>query len=154
MNIVHNYKYQKGVSLVGAIFIMVALAAIGIAMVTLNSTTTTTSALNIEQKRAYYAAKSGMEWAVYKVLENDSNTPKIGSCENSVTSTFDIEGFSVNISCDSTCDISSPSSCCMGGSCLLNPRITTLGVTASKGSAGEIYNVSRTIQSTISYDGI
>ncbi|MCU7939755.1 MAG: hypothetical protein KZQ64_06770 [gamma proteobacterium symbiont of Bathyaustriella thionipta] len=146
------FKKQKGVSLVGAIFIMVALAAIGVAMVTLTSVTSTTSALNLEQTRAYYAAQSGMEWAIAKVVANDTNVPKTGSCENNVDTMFTIEGFNAVIICDSTCDIAAPASCCMGGSCIHNPRVTVLTVTVNK-NVGDTYHVNREIQTTVSYDG-
>ena len=151
-----KYRICRGFSLPGAIFIMVALASIGVAMVALNSVTSTTSALNIEQTRAYYAAQSGLEWAIAKVVANDSNTPKTGSCENNVDTTFDIEGFSVTIGCDSTCDIATPASCCMGGACKNKPRVTVITSTASNGdlSVQDSFYVSRQLNVTVAYDGI
>jgi Tfp pilus assembly protein PilX len=162
---------QQGVSLVGAIFILVILAAIGVAMVTLSSTTTSTSALNVEQKRAYYAAKSGMEWAIKQVLLNDEaasdgdpatiNNDSCTGLDKTLADNFSINNFALIVGCSATCcnlaDTDCTSSYCCDddatpGDCSLNPRVTKLNVTASKGSSGDIYQVSRTIQTTISHD--
>ncbi|MCU7834416.1 MAG: hypothetical protein KZQ83_04100 [gamma proteobacterium symbiont of Taylorina sp.] len=150
-----NYSQQKGVSLVGAIFIVVALASIGAAMVTLSGTTATTSVLNIEQQRAYYTARSGMEWAIKTVLDTDSTST--ASCTNiSGVSFTSNEGFTITVDACTDC-ASSGGSCCdestTPGSCTINPRVTTIKITAEKGNNGDIYHVSRSIQTTTSYDG-
>lgn len=140
---------NNGFSLPGAIFIMLALSAIGVAMVTLNSVTTTTSALNIEQTRAYYAAQSALEWALKKVSDNDSAFNS-NSCDglNSLTS---IDSFTITVNCTATCP---DSSCCLNVSeCAVTPRVTIITVTASKGSSEDTYYVFRTMQTTTSYDG-
>ncbi len=154
----NSKKSNKGFSLPGAIFIMVVLGGIGVAMVSLNSSTTTTSALNIEQNRAYYNAQSAMELAIAQVLENDrDNTLTNTSCENVNATTFVLEGFNINIACEATCtDINT--NCCTdnpatGNFCAINPRVTIITVTSSKDNMGETYYVHRQIQTTISYDG-
>ena len=139
----------KGFSLPGAIFVLVALSAIAIAMVTLNSVTTTTSALNIEQSRAFFAAQSGMEWAIKKVSDNDEAFNN-NSCDG-LGGLTSVDSFTISITCSGTCpDVA----CCTSASeCNASPRVTILSVMASKGSSGETYNVTRQIQTTISYDG-
>lgn len=139
----------KGFSLPAAIFVLVALSAIAIAMVTLNSVTTTTSALNIEQSRAFFAAQSGMEWAIKKVSDNDEAFNN-NSCAG-LGGLTSVDSFTISISCSGICpDII----CCSSVSeCNASPRVTILSVTASKGGSGETYNVTRQIQATISYDG-
>ena len=145
MKVLHN----KGFSLPGAIFIMVALAAIGIAMVTLNTTTATTSALNIEQTRALLAARGTMEWAIKKVVDND-DAFNADSCDG-LSSVTSVEGFNISISCSGTCpDVS----CCNDAAqCNITPRVTLISITASKGSSGDTFYVRRRIETTISYDG-
>ncbi len=142
-------SHNKGFSLPGAIFIMVALASIGIAMVTLSSTTASTSALNIEQTRAFLTAQSVMEWSIKKVVANDVAF-NADSCAG-LSSVTSVEGFSISISCSGTCpDVS----CCSDVlQCNATPRVTLISVTASRGSTGDTYYVKRQVQSTISYDG-
>ncbi len=144
-------KCNKGFSLPGAIFIMVSLAAVGIAMVTLSSTTATTSALNIEQSRAFLAAQSAMEWSIKTVITNDDDfATNVDSCDG-LGSLTSLEGFTINITCSGTCpDVS----CCATDlQCNTDPRVTLISVTATKGSAGETFYVKRQVQTTISYDG-
>jgi len=144
-------NYQQGMSLVSAIFILVALSAIGIAMVTLSTTTATTSTLNIEQKRAYYAAKSGMEWAIKTI---STTSLAVSSCTNiSGISFTSKEGFNIIVDSCSDCSAGGGTCCATQVACTSSPRVTTIKITASKGSIGEIYHVSRTIQTTTSYDG-
>ncbi|MCW8929510.1 MAG: hypothetical protein OQL19_04650 [Gammaproteobacteria bacterium] len=153
MIITIHHKKQQGVSLVGAIFIMVALAAVGIAMVTLNSTTTTTSALNVQQSRAYFSAISGSEWAIARIAANDNNyATNNDSCSGVDGQLFVVDQFDWRFTCSSTCN--SAASCCHSlADCQLSPRVSEVTVTASDGGIGETYRVSRTIQVTVSYDG-
>lgn len=145
-----SFGNNTGFSLPAAIFILVALSAIGIAMVTLNSVTTTTSALNIEQTRAFFAAQSAMEWAIKTVSDND-DAFNSNSC-NGLGSLNAVESFNITISCTGTC---SDVFCCTNATeCQDSPRVTTVSVTATKGSPGETYFVNRQIQTTISFDGI
>lgn len=153
MKLIICHKKQKGVSLVGSIFIMVALAAIGIAMVTLNSTTATTSALNIQQARAYYSALSGSEWAIASIAANDNNyTSNNDSCNGVDGQSFVIDQFDLSFACTSTCN--DFSTCCHNlVDCQLFPRVSEITITASDGNMGDTYRVSRKIQVTVSYDG-
>ncbi len=61
---------QRGVSLVTAIFLLVALSALAVAMVTLSTTQQTSSALDTQGTRAYLAARAGAEWGVFQVTRN------------------------------------------------------------------------------------
>jgi MSHA biogenesis protein MshP len=151
MKLTLYYKKQKGLSLVAAIFILLALSVIGFAMVTLNSTTAITSALNIEQKRAYYAAKSGIEWASAVILKNDQLF--VDSCNGLVAGEqwSTAEGFIIKVeSCVDLCP-----GCCdaVPGDCALNPRVTTVSISAQKGNMGDTFYVFRQIEATLSYDG-
>ena len=64
-----------GFAIVTAIFIIVALAALAAAIVSLVRTQQTSSSLDTEGARAYQAARSGVEWGAYNSLRNDSCTP-------------------------------------------------------------------------------
>jgi len=66
---------QSGFSLVAALFLLVILAALGAFAVVISSVQQTTAALAAEQAKAFYAARAGKEWAVYRVLSD-------GDCSN------------------------------------------------------------------------
>ncbi len=65
---------QRGFSLVSAIFLLVVLAGLGAAMVTISGAQHTGSALDIQGARAYQAARAGIEWGVHRIV----NAP--GAC--------------------------------------------------------------------------
>ena len=146
-------KQIQGFSLPGAIFIIVVLAGIGVAMVNLSSTSSSTSALNILQSRAYYSAYSGAEWAIANIVKNDNNyVSNNNSCNGVDSQSFNIDNFNITVSCNSNC--SSPATCCHNTvDCQLSPRVSEVTVSATSGNLGDIYRVGRTIQVTVSYDG-
>lgn len=58
---------MRGVSLITAIFLLVVLAGLAVAMVTLATTQQVSSTLDVQGTRAYLAARAGTEWGVYQV---------------------------------------------------------------------------------------
>ncbi|MFJ7566548.1 agglutinin biogenesis protein MshP [Herminiimonas sp. NPDC097707] len=62
-------RKMRGFSLVSAIFLLVVLAALGVAMVTISTVQHQSSALDVQGTRAYHAARAGMEWGVYQKLQ-------------------------------------------------------------------------------------
>lgn len=85
---------QSGMSLIGAIFIMVVLSAVGVYMVSLNAMQHTSTSLSLQSSRALYAAQSGIEWVAWYV--RNSSSPDPDNCPPSGTS-FTIGNFTVNI---------------------------------------------------------
>ncbi len=59
---------EAGFVLPTAIFLVVILAALGGYMVTLSRTTNMSGALDIQGSRAYQAARAGMEWAAWQMV--------------------------------------------------------------------------------------
>jgi MSHA biogenesis protein MshP len=59
----------RGFSLISAIFLLVVLAGLGVAMVSISTVQNTSSALDIQGVRAYQAAKAGIEWGLYMRLQ-------------------------------------------------------------------------------------
>lgn len=57
---------QAGVGIVTAIFLLVVLAALAIAMVSVFTAQQATSALDVMGVRAYLAARAGAEWGVHR----------------------------------------------------------------------------------------
>ncbi|MET0320535.1 MAG: agglutinin biogenesis protein MshP [Duganella sp.] len=63
-------RKSSGVALVTAIFLLVVLAGLGVAAVSLTTTQQTASAQDELGARAYQAARAGMEWALFSQLQN------------------------------------------------------------------------------------
>ena len=91
-------KSQRGFALVIAIFIVVVLALIGIMMVTIGGVQRATAAAAAQGTRAYYAARSGIEWGAFQALQNGNCAPST-SFPLAVTG---LNGFTVTVQCSST----------------------------------------------------
>jgi len=63
-----KYKMQRGFSLISAIFLVVVIAALGTFAVTLSTTQQRGIALDVMGTRAFHAARSGIDWGAYQVL--------------------------------------------------------------------------------------
>jgi MSHA biogenesis protein MshP len=94
-------KKQMGFSLVSAIFIVVILSLIGSYIVGLSALTNATINLSGLGVKAYYAAKSGLEWGAYTATP--INCP-LSPAMNSTTLSFTqggLAGLSATVSCTS-----------------------------------------------------
>lgn len=87
---------SRGFAAIAAIFVLVVLAGMGVAMVTISSAQQRSSAFDALGSRAYQAARAGIEVGVYQALRNDT-------CANT---TFALTGalaaFSVQLQCTVT----------------------------------------------------
>ncbi|MES2297881.1 MAG: hypothetical protein V4582_12620 [Pseudomonadota bacterium] len=73
-------RRAAGVGLVTAIFILVVLSGLAVAMMSITSSQQASSALDIQGARAYQAARAGIEWGLFQQLQlnvcpNQSITP-------------------------------------------------------------------------------
>ncbi|HEX7642674.1 MAG TPA: agglutinin biogenesis protein MshP [Burkholderiaceae bacterium] len=59
---------NRGFAIVSAIFLLVILAALGVAMLVFSSNQQAASAYDVMGSRAYQAARTGIEWALYRRL--------------------------------------------------------------------------------------
>jgi len=89
-------RRSAGVGIITAIFLLVVLAAIGVAAVRVFTAQQVTSSLDLEGARAYQAARAGIEWGLFQQLRN-------GSClqERSFTLPSDsvLSRFTVTVTC-------------------------------------------------------
>jgi len=104
-------RRQAGFSLVSAIFLLVVLASLGGYMVTVSGVNRTTSSAALQGTRAYQAARSGIEWSVFLILQANNPLDQIPArniCTGTVNGnnfTFNAAGlnsFTVNTSCSFT----------------------------------------------------
>lgn len=87
---------SRGVGLVTAIFLLVVIAALAVAMVTVFTTQQTSSALDVQGARAYQAARSGLEWGIFRHAHPDACNTTNSFAVGEGTS---LDGFTVTVTC-------------------------------------------------------
>ena len=122
----------QGFSLMSALFLLVVVTLLGGYMVNMNLSQQAGTALTLQSVRAWYAAKGGVEWALFQI--------NAGGCPT-IPTNYVVDGFSVQIS---RCDVYPISE---GGS---NYNIYDVESRAWSGSAGGIGHVQRTVRATMS----
>jgi len=89
-------RRQRGVGLVTAIFLLVVLAGLGVAMVSIFNAQQTGSNQDLQGARAYQAARAGLEWGLFQQLRN-------GRCDASKSFAMPagstLAGFQVVVTC-------------------------------------------------------
>ena len=115
----------------GAVMIVAMLLLLGLAgayMATSLTTSSQASAVTFNGIQAHFAARSGMEWAVRRVLT--------GGCGAATPTPFSLGRFTVDLTLCTTNAVSEGSS---------NYTVYDLEVTASRGTAGSTDYVRRTL---------
>lgn len=93
---------QHGFSIVTAIFLLVVLSFLGVAMVTFSTSQHQSSAMDVMGSRAYQAARAGVEWAAYQVEQSPISAPAATPCAtNFATGSLGgtLSPFAVNVAC-------------------------------------------------------
>ncbi len=99
---------QKGFSLVTAIFLLVILASIGAFMVTIGGTQRATTTAAIQGARAYQAARTGIDWAIFTIQQANNpmdQDPVRTACTdvidpaNFILNVPGLNGFTVTLNC-------------------------------------------------------
>ena len=135
---------ESGFVLPTAIFLLVVLAALGTYMVTLSRTSHISSALDIQGARAYQAARAGIEWAAWQVVDPPTQPPTSTTpCPASpttltLTGTGTLDAFTVSVTCTRTqfTDGADP------------VAMYQIVSTATSGAVGEMGYVERQIQAS------
>jgi hypothetical protein len=87
---------QRGFSLFSAIFLLVMLSALGAAIVKVTSSSQIASALDIQGERAYQAARTGIEWGLYRQLREKACAATTSFALPAGTT---LAGFTVTVTC-------------------------------------------------------
>jgi MSHA biogenesis protein MshP len=101
---------EAGFTIVTAVFLIVVLAALGVVIVSVTGLQQSSQALDVQGVRAYQAARAGIEWAAYHVLDpNNTQNPAacsplvMPSCPASPTHLTGLAGslspFTVSVTC-------------------------------------------------------
>jgi MSHA biogenesis protein MshP len=136
-------RHERGFALVAAIFIVVVLALLGIMMVTIGGMQRATATTAVRGTQAYYAARSGVEWAIFGAINNIAAT--CGAAPSTLTTnTFTLavnglNGYTVSVVCSYTPHRERGNT--------YNVYLITSTVTS--GNFGDVDYVSRVLQSTV-----
>jgi len=98
---------QRGVSIVTAIFLLVVLAMLGAFMLSVTGLQQASSQLDVQGSRAYHAARAGIEWGAWQVLDpnNAIGTSALPTCPASptqLTLAGSLSPFTVTVTCSAT----------------------------------------------------
>jgi len=125
---------QQGITLIGAIFVLIIVSLLGQYLVNIAGVQRQSSLLALQSARAYQSANAGIEWNIAKVISTHS-------CPASAPTSFTgLTGFTVTTTCKNL------------GSFDENGNISTvyqLNATAQFGSYGSADYVSRKLEVVI-----
>lgn len=87
---------ERGIGIVTALFLLVALAALSVAMVSMHASQQTASTMDVLGSRAYLAARAGAEWGVYRQrIDNACG----GTTTFALPAGTSLSAFSVTVTC-------------------------------------------------------
>lgn len=89
---------QRGVSVITAIFLLLLMAMLAAAMVSIVSTSHMNMAADIGGTRAYQAARAGAEWGMYQ-LDPNAQSPSLPTCAGGAPA---IPDHAVTVTCSSS----------------------------------------------------
>lgn len=143
---------QAGFSLVSAIFLLLILTGLGAIMLSVSGVQQTESTQDLQGSKAYQAAKAGIEWGTYLILNPENTNPAsaphtvqfvcpAGGFSNAglPALTVGLTGFSIQVDCTRSDFIE-------GGNTVSVYQLTSL---ATSGIAGSSNFVSRSLTATI-----
>jgi len=141
-------KRSGGFSLISAIFLLVVVTLLGAYVATLSSSQHIAEALDVEGARAYQAARAGVDWSAWQILQAPAGGFRT-SCDGATyAAPFSqalaglpgtLSGFAVQVQCGSAATTEAG----------VNIRVYRLTVTASKGNLGSLFYVERQLQATL-----
>lgn len=101
----HASRRQRGFSIVTALFLLVVLSLLGAFIVSVTGLQQSSQQLDVQGVRAYQAARAGIEWGAWQVLDpnNTIGTPALPTCPASPTNLTGLAGslspFTVTVTC-------------------------------------------------------
>lgn len=93
--------HQSGFLLPAAIFLLVILAGLGAYALNITSVQNNAAIQDVQSTRAYHAARAGVEWAAYQIIQTSPIT-NMPPCP--ATTVLSLDGFSVSVSCAASSD--------------------------------------------------
>lgn len=138
---------QRGFSLVSAIFLLVILSALGVFMLSISTIQQTTSTQDMQGSHAYQAAKAGLEWGAYQVMNPENMNPPAGGVARYVCAASTVlpafggslSRFTVTVACTSNDFVESGN----------NVRVYQLTSTATLGTVATTSYIERRLTASI-----
>lgn len=127
---------NKGFALVSAVFILVILAMMSSFIISISIISNKTTEFSLQGTRAYFAAKTGLDWGIKQIISNPTVCPATTAL--SLTQ-GGLKGFVSTVSCSATQYTE--------GSSTFN--VFNLTALATKGSFGNVDYVSRQMQVSV-----
>lgn len=150
-------RAQCGFSMVTAVFLIVVLALLGVFIISVTGLQQSSQQVDVQGVRAYQAARAGIEWAAFQVLDpnntqNPANctsgpggAPVMPACFASPTTLPALAGTLSPFTVSVTCSASPPAT--EGNQDI---RVFTVTSTASTGTAGTTGYVNRQLTAILS----
>lgn len=131
---------ESGFSIISAIFLLVVLSALGAFIVNISSGQHISAAADVQGARAYQAARAGIEWGAYQVLDPNGSSvvAALPACPAATTFT-PFAGFSTTVTCSASTHTENGN----------NIGVYRFGSAASSGTAGNVNYVERVIDVTV-----
>ena len=108
----HASRRARGFSIVTALFLLVVLSLLGAFIVSVTGLQQSSQQLDVQGVRAYQAARAGIEWGAWQVLDPNNDLPGFGGtasippCPGASTNLTGLGGslspFTVTVTCDAT----------------------------------------------------
>jgi len=101
-------RLQRGFTMPTAIFLVVILAMLGVFIISVTGLQQSSQVLDVQGVRAYQAARAGIEWGAYQVLDPHSTLPAntLPTCPAPSTNLTGLAGslsiFTVTVQCSAT----------------------------------------------------
>lgn len=90
--------WQRGVSIITAVFLLLLMAVLAAAIANMVSTSHVNLAADIGGARAYQAARAGAEWGIFQ-LDPNAQTAGLPACANGTPA---VPGHTVTVTCSQT----------------------------------------------------
>jgi MSHA biogenesis protein MshP len=137
---------QKGFSAIIAVVLIVLFALLGTYMATLSNISSFNTTQSLGSMQSWFAARSGIEWAVYRVI-NDGNCTTVSAASPLSLSGGSTNGFSVTLTCSVVDDDGLSDGIREAGGSPYN--VYNITASASKGSLGGITYLSKNINISV-----
>jgi MSHA biogenesis protein MshP len=98
MNVILRARRQAGVGIVTAIFLLVVLAGLGVAMVGIYTSQQSSANLDLLGAQGYQAARAGLEWGIFQGLRNKAQ-PCTSKSTIAMPPGTSLSAFTVYVSC-------------------------------------------------------
>jgi MSHA biogenesis protein MshP len=125
---------QSGITLIGAIFVLVIVSLLGQYLVNIASVQQRTTILALQSARAYQTANAGIEWGISRIINSG------GSCVANTTLSPNINNFTITVSCQLLGSYSENT---------ITQNVYQITAKSEFGSYGNPDYISRTMQTTI-----